>query len=388
MDLLIDVLLLSFASIGGFVAIAGKTWDGDNAKGLARLTVLGWIATGCLLLSFGIGVVKELRTSEAEAVLTAENSALKSTVDNVRQSITGQDEIRFIQIQIDAFLPGNGAGGQGFNDLRKLAEFSTGEPWLGYGLGIAFVADYGPLTIYLYGVNTRREEKERWFLKLAFDGKDRSSFYQTEPLEINMYNTVGNSRTPYLVDARLGANEIGGFLVESGLLSELLLRPEYEKAFFDPSFELGSFLIKDFVRLRNDVSPDGFARELAVDWPTAKDENARLSIPDDFLKNWIVRIVINKREIYNLSSMNFVDREASDRLANWPIIEKYKIGHNKILLAPKAEDWADYRTVLNANTRELIYGERGQEREQALEDILPPNLLGRMELLKPMRPAQ
>ena len=72
--IIINVLLATFGLIGSITAIGGDTWRKGHVQWRDRITGRGWVAIGCLISAFALGVTKEV-TSHQEAEATKRSRA-------------------------------------------------------------------------------------------------------------------------------------------------------------------------------------------------------------------------------------------------------------------------------------------------------------------------
>ena len=87
MNLLINILLLLLGFIGATAAIGGDTWLKKEAPLYRRITVRGWLAIGCLSATLGLGVVKEVRTTDANEQSAQEAEDLLKQLGNTRAQL-------------------------------------------------------------------------------------------------------------------------------------------------------------------------------------------------------------------------------------------------------------------------------------------------------------
>ena len=52
----INILLAALGIVGSVAAIGGDTWQRGNVRWRDRVTRRGWLAIGCLLVAFGLGI--------------------------------------------------------------------------------------------------------------------------------------------------------------------------------------------------------------------------------------------------------------------------------------------------------------------------------------------
>jgi hypothetical protein len=75
--LLLNIFLLILATMTAFTAIGGETWRKDQSNIFKSPTTRGWIAIVCLILTLGIGIIKEVITQRESENQKADNEQLK-----------------------------------------------------------------------------------------------------------------------------------------------------------------------------------------------------------------------------------------------------------------------------------------------------------------------
>ena len=85
--LYLNILITALGVVGSITAIGGDTWKKGQSPWAKRLTGRGWVALGCLVFAFGLGVAKEVRSnkeSQAQAQhYQAREAALDSKLDSM-----------------------------------------------------------------------------------------------------------------------------------------------------------------------------------------------------------------------------------------------------------------------------------------------------------------
>jgi hypothetical protein len=87
MSFLLNFLLLVFGSVGAVAAFGGETWIKSDDTFWNRITKRGWVALSCLVLSFSIGVTKEIRDVRSKAASELTESELRKQLDDAKNQI-------------------------------------------------------------------------------------------------------------------------------------------------------------------------------------------------------------------------------------------------------------------------------------------------------------
>jgi hypothetical protein len=99
----LNVLLSFLALTSTLIAFGGETWRKNDEPLFSRITVRGWISLSCLFLTFGLGVLKEIRAARTSASKDAELSRtqhrLEATQQTLDRRVTDLSNVNFIQLE-------------------------------------------------------------------------------------------------------------------------------------------------------------------------------------------------------------------------------------------------------------------------------------------------
>jgi hypothetical protein len=332
----------------------------QSAKFLIALIALGAIVSLAIATfdSYSSAASKRQADKDSQSLrerleaISSENRLLRSVLFHQWVKTTKQERLESIALEVDTFQQNEK---RSYNSLRELFRFMTGKS-LGRGelFAIELKFAFGPLNLHVYGVTER--VGERWFYKAHIAGKNRQDFYRTDAL------AASQESESLLVDISAGSSELDHFLSSSACLGELFRRGSYNRATFDPGYELGHFKVIRSGTLPASARPKDFAQNR---------NNApiisRVTIPKEFLEGWYVELSFNGRRVGNLVFKEWSAlEEQRDRIQKWVVRDDYhRLG--QIWLAPFASDWLDFILVMNGNVQELLYGRHFQRRNYVRE---------------------
>lgn len=90
---LLNILLASLGLIGYLAAFGGKTWIDGKEGLLKRITRRGYVALVAILLSFLVGVYKEVSTRNIISNKNSEIKTLTSKVDRLKGSVDSYKDV-------------------------------------------------------------------------------------------------------------------------------------------------------------------------------------------------------------------------------------------------------------------------------------------------------
>jgi hypothetical protein len=384
MDLVLDLLLVVPAFLGGLVAIVGKPWNAEETTWHKRLTPTGKLSVACILLTFVLGIAKAVQTYGSSQTSEKRAGTQAELISEVVKLQLDKELITEITFSLDASFPDNNQPNY-HNNLRALYKRITKhEIPANHGVGIHAKIFYGGLGIHIYGVYLKPESRERWFVKVLLEGRNRRDYWATDPIEITdqVYKNA-SERDFNLAQGIVAQAQLDVFFSRPSNVVDLVRRTEYKKELFDPGFELGNFSIVVFKTLRDDIDPFGFAKDFSKDHRPAPTEDAHtlVNISEDDIRQWIVSVSINRRKMFNLSADRWVELAVKERFQKWNIMDQYR-RKNRIVISPDPKDWSAFKDYFNANVRELLFGVRGSEKPQELQDVIPPWVLDRAKIIQ------
>jgi hypothetical protein len=101
--ILANILIAVFGLIGTLAAFGGDTWTKGSEPLLKRVTRRGWIALLALLITFTIGIIKEIKGNKISEIDTAKKIELEQENKEQREPIDSQlNEIKDLQSKIDS----------------------------------------------------------------------------------------------------------------------------------------------------------------------------------------------------------------------------------------------------------------------------------------------
>ncbi|MEI6677445.1 MAG: SH3 domain-containing protein [Mariniphaga sp.] len=85
--LIINILIAFFGLTATLAAFGGETWKKGDEPLIMRITLRGYISLSCLLLTFTLGVLKELKTNEQKELASVENKKLNEKIEALKDSL-------------------------------------------------------------------------------------------------------------------------------------------------------------------------------------------------------------------------------------------------------------------------------------------------------------
>jgi hypothetical protein len=99
MDLLTNILIVTFGFVGAVAAFGGKTWIESQSSFLKCITRRGWVAIVCLVATFVFGVVKEISTAKEAAKAQTENRDLRIQLALAQAKLDDSKNLMLLAVQ-------------------------------------------------------------------------------------------------------------------------------------------------------------------------------------------------------------------------------------------------------------------------------------------------
>jgi hypothetical protein len=140
MKIFLSILLLVLASLSTLCAFGGRTWNEGSGPVLKRITLRGWLALVCLVLTLAVGTFKELlsNSEEKRKEAVAANIATQEKLSAETRQAELKSQLKDAQVTITKLELAN--VNLQLAELKKTQDQITG----GKGFPIAMIMPFNP----------------------------------------------------------------------------------------------------------------------------------------------------------------------------------------------------------------------------------------------------
>ncbi|HWQ56358.1 MAG TPA: hypothetical protein VN442_21910 [Bryobacteraceae bacterium] len=345
----LGILATFIAGAAGAIAVLKSVTDKGIQRfadwpRLSKIAIL-LVGAGTLTSSY-ILILQAISQAKAEARL----AEVKAQQDRLYSILVKQELLRSIRVDIGAYSCST-------DQVSKSGILDVGEWAMKRRLrdDEAFVLQlfimYQPVWLDLIGVY--RHSDSRWFYTMGLDSVSPGPKQYVPFPETPGGVPLSPSK---LLDGVLSQGEMRRFLGEPPHIAGFVANGLISGDVFDPRFQLGFFEGSAGLISHVNSGPiqPPFDRTTMAHWTAVPIAKAALEC-------WDVYLWMNDRMITNLCDSVF-HRDTYRRFTGWPTEEgKYEVAveklRGKVWLAPLADNWSEFRPVMNGNVQYLLYGD-------------------------------